>query len=98
MKKDIKLLLFMITLSVISVANLIIKENLEWLFYIIAICALSIIQIYYAYGLNCLGNRWTNFWREKNPGDGRPTKIYLIMTKISGWMIFIATMMISIMA
>ncbi len=97
-KKDLELVGLLCLTAIAGLINILLSGNTKNLFvYCVVMCA-TIPCLYFNYSLCKLGNRCENFWKEKNPGTGEPTKWLLITTKISLWTCFTFTCVLSLVA
>ena len=95
-KKDLRLVLLLIFTAIVGLIHLLVNGNKELLAAYIGFAVVGMISIYFAYSLSRFKNRRENYWKEKNPGDGEPTDILIVMVKFGGWVMFVIAMIFAL--
>ncbi len=98
-KRNVRFLIFVCVVALVGGINIAISTYFNFLFpYLLGIC-LSIPCGYFNYSLCKLGNRRRTFWTHKNqPTDDEPSKILLLLSKISFWSIYGMCLLLSVIA
>ena len=95
-KKDLKLILVLIITAIVGLIHIIINGNKELLLAYVLLVVFAIPTTYFSYSLGKWENYWDNIWKEKNPGDGEPSKWLIVTGKIGGWFAFICAMVFAL--
>ena len=95
-KKDLKLILVLIITAIVGLIHIIINGNKELLLAYVLLVVFAIPTTYFSYSLGKWENCWDNIWKEKNPGDGEPSKWLIVTGKIGGWFAFICAMVFAL--
>ena len=97
-KKDLQLVIVLCVTAVVGLVNILLSGNTENVFVYCFLMVVSIPCLYFNYSLCKSGNRWKNFWEEKNPGSGEPSDWLLGKTKICLWALYAVACLMALVA